>query len=381
MPKAAPSQKEGIPTLELEQFEPESLIETGAVDRFFGSTKYAWLGSGQAGGRLAKAFYDLGYGKVLAVNTTRHDLNMLEIPESHKYLMDIGEKGAGKEMARGKEAVSQSKQDILHTCRQLFGTEIDHAMVAFGAGGGTGGGSAKDIVDVVRNYARSIGKEDPGKAVGALMTIPTLGESASPQIAENAYKVANELGDMSEQGLLSPLVIIDNEKISSMYPGMTVKEYWKNINDTVAGLFDVFNKLSALSSPYTAFDPVDYQSIIGAGGCCIMGLTKVNEFKDRFALSEAVRRNLQKTLLSEGFDLSTAKVAGCVMVGGKQMMASVPGLQDNINFAFDVLADITGNATIHRGIYEDNKESLRVYTIIGGLDFPRDRIEQIITPK
>ncbi len=379
--KVAATEKEHIPSLDLEQYQPEDQIEAGARDKFFGSTKYAWLGSGQAGGRLVKSFYDLGYGKAIAVNTTNHDLNLLEIPAEHKYLMDIGEKGAGKEMRRGKEAVSTSKQDILHLCRQTYGTQADHIMVCFGAGGGTGGGCAADLVDVAKNYARSIGKTEPAKHVGVMMTLPTVGEAASPQVAENAYKVAHELGQMAEQGLLSPLIIIDNEKISRMYPGMTVKQFWPNINNTVSGLFDVFNKLNALSTRYTTFDPVDYQSILKAGGCCIMGLTKVQEYKDRFALSEAVKKNLEKTLLAEGFDLATAKVAGCIMVGGRKMMANVTGLQDNMNFAFDVLADITGNATIHRGIYEDEKESLRVYTIIGGLDFPGGRIEELITPR
>ena len=46
---------------------------------------------------------------------------------------------------------------------------------------------------------------------------------------------------------------------------------------------------------------------------------------------------------------------------------------DNIEYGFDTLAQLTGNATIHRGIYEDNRESLRVYTIIGGLDAPKQR--------
>jgi len=55
----------------------------------------------------------------------------------------------------------------------------------------------------------------------------------------------------------------------------------------------------------------------------------------------------------------------------------VPGLADNINYAFDVLAEITGNASIHRGMYEDNRESLRVYTIIGGLDAPDSRLEEL----
>jgi cell division GTPase FtsZ len=209
-----------------------------------------------------------------------------------------------------------------------------------------------------------------------ILTLPTVGEASSPLVSQNTYQVVSELGQMASEGKLSPLIIVDNEKISKMYPGLTVKNFWATINSTVAGLFDIFNRLSALSTDYTSFDTVDYHSIMEAGGCAIMGLTKVTEFKDKYAISQAVKKNLQKTLLADGFDLSSAKVAGCIMVGGKNLMANVPGLQDNINYAFDVLSDITGKATVHRGIYEDNKDSLRVYTIIGGLEMPAKRLSE-----
>ena len=138
-------------------------------------------------------------------------------------------------------------------------------------------------------------------------------------------------------------------------------------------MFDVFNRLSSLSSPYTSLDSVDYQHF-RSGGCAIMGLTR-RKFKDRFAQQR--RQADEKTLLSDGFNLSTARVAGCTVVGGKRMMAHTLNLQDNINFAFDVLADLAPRATIHRGIYEDGREALRVYTLIGGLDFPKARIEEL----
>jgi len=378
--KPAPKPAAKIPVLDLEAYKVKPVVEAGVKDAFFGSTRYAWIGSGQCGGRLAKAFYDLGYKKALAVNTTHHDLDLLDIPAGQKYLMDIGEMGAGKDMTRGRDAVGRTRQEILHLARQTFGTEVDHIMVCFGAGGGTGGGSATDLIEVAKDYARSIGKAEPNKCVGVLMTLPTVGEARSPQVAKNAYEVANDLGRLAAEGQISPLIIVDNEKISRLYPGQTVKDFWPNINKTVAGLFDVFNRLSQLSSPYTTLDPVDYHSILQAGGCTIMGVTRVDDYKDRYALSAAVKQNLAKTLLSEGFNLATAKVAGCIMVGGKKLMASTPGLQDSINFAFDVLAEITGNATIHRGIYEDERESLRVYTIIGGLEFPRSRVDAMVAP-
>jgi cell division GTPase FtsZ len=366
-----------IPTLDLEKYEPVLEEEVGVKDHIKGSTRYAWLGGGQCGGRLVKSFYDLGYKKVLAVNTTHHDLDMLTIPEEQKFLMDIGEKGAGKEIERGERAIHQYQQEILHLVRQTLSTQVDHIMVCIGAGGGTGSGCVFGLVEIAKRYARYIGLKNPNKKVGVVMTLPTVGEASSPLVAENAYKVATRLSELASAGKISPLIIVDNEKINKMYPGLTVKSFWPSINNTVAGLFDIFNRISALSSPYTSFDPVDYHSIIESGGCAIMGLTKVNKFDDKFAISGAVKKNLQKTLLASGFNLTTAKLAGCIVVGGKRLMNDAGGLQDNINYAFDVLSEITGKATIHRGIYEDDRECLRVYTIIGGLDSPAARLEEL----
>jgi len=366
-----------LPTLDLEQYEPQTVKETGIMDQTKGSTRYAWIGVGQCGGRLVKSFYDLGYKKVLAINTTHHDLDLLDIPKNQKFLMDIGQKGAGKDMARAREAVQQYQQEILHLARQTFASQVDHIMICFGAGGGTGSGSVVGLIEIAKRYARYVGLKNPDKKVGVIMTLPTVGEASSPLVAGNAWRVATELNEMASTGRMSPLIIIDNDKINKMYPGMTVSSFWPSINNTVTTLFDIFNKLSALSSRYTSFDPMDYHSIMEASGCAIMGLTKVSGFGDKFAISEAMKKNLEKTLLAGGFDLTTAKLAGCVVVGGRRLMTSVKGLQDNIDYAFDNLSDITGQATIHRGIYEDNRECLRVYTIIGGLDICTARLQEL----
>lgn len=366
-----------IPVLDLEHYEPRIKKETGVQDQNKGSTRYAWIGAGQCGGRLVKSFYDLGYRKVLAINTTHNDLDLLNIPQSQKFLMDTGEQGAGKDMDRGERAVQQHQQEILHLARKTFGTEVNHIMVCFGAGGGTGSGGVVGSIEIAKRYARYIGLENPNKKVGVIMTLPTVGEAGSQLVAENAHRVANTLSQMAMSEEISPLIIVDNDKIKKMYPGMTVKSFWPTINSTVASLFDIFNRLSSLNSRYTSFDAMDYRGIMESGGCAIMGLTKVKAFDDPYALSEAVKENLEKTLLAGGFDLSTANMAGCIVVGGKKLMAHTKGLQNNIDYAFDVLSEITGQATIHRGIYEDDRDCLRVYTIIGGLDSPSTRLEEI----
>ena len=367
----------GLPALDLEEYEDNIKGETGVPDEVKGSISYAWIGTGQCGGRTVTSFYDLGYRKVLAVNTNRSDLNSLDIPQSQKFLMStVGDENS-RNMERGEKAVIQHRQDIFHLSRRIFGSHVDHIMLCFGAGGGAGSGSVVELVDIAKRYARSIGLKNPSRKVGVIMTLPAAGKVVSPLVAENAYKVANELSQMAVFGQISPLIIVDNDKINRVYPGMAANELWLNINTTVANLFSFFNKVSALGTRYTSFDPLDYLNIIESGGCLTMGRTKVDRLDNPFSISDAVKNNLKQTLFVKGLDLSTVKVCGCIVVGGKKLMANLGGLQENINYAFDVLSDITGDATIHRGIYEDNSNSLKVYTIIGGIDNPTDRLEEL----
>jgi len=367
-----------LPTLELENYEVREEDAMSEKEKLaIGSKLYGWIGSGQCGGRLVKSFFDLGYDRCIALNTAYHDLDLLDLPDEQKFLMDIGVKGAGKDMSRGKEAAELYSQEIIHLAEETFAKDVDHIMLCIGAGGGTGGGSAVSLVKILKHCAKNLGFSNPNRHVGVIATLPTRGEVSTPKVGENAHEVVTALSEMAMNNEISPLIIIDNDKINQMYPSLTVKSFWPTINHTVAGLFDIFNKLSTFSSAYTSFDSVDYNSIIESGGCAIMGLTKVKAFSRKYDISEAVKRNLEKTLLAGSFDLKTAKAAGSIVVGGRSIMANTKGLQDNINYAFDVLADIIGSATLHRGIYEDEKDGLRVYTIIGGMNPPLQRVEEL----
>ena len=349
-------------------------------DQNKGSTRYAWIGAGGCGGRFVKSFYDLGYKKALAVNTSHHDLDLLDIPKNQKFIMDIGcEEGTSRDMKKGTRAIQQHRHDILHLTRQTFGTQVDRIMVCFGAGGGTGGGSVIELLGIARKYARYIGLENPNRKVGVIMTLPTVNEASSPSVAENAHKIATKLSQMATSGEISPLIIVDNDKIKRMYPGTTVKSFWPSINSTVTSLFDIFNMFSSLSSPYTCFDPADYGSIMGAGGCLVIGASEVDRLDDKLAISRSVENSLQTSLFAGGEDLSTAKVGGCIVVGGIELMAHIKGMQDNIDYAFDTLSEVSGRATICRGIYEDKRDGLGVYTIIGGLKSPTARLKELST--
>jgi len=365
-----------IPDIDLEDYEIPEDEETAVEDESGGSHIFAWVGSGQGGGRISKAFYDRGYKKCIAVNTSRHDLDTLELPIEQKLLLDVGEQGAGKDMEKGYEAANKHKQNVFDLMRRVYGNSVDHVFVCVGAGGGSGSGSALVLIDIAKKYMKYIGHDDPEKRVGVVMSLPTRGESNSPQVSANAHKVLETVGEHAEEGLISPLLIIDNSKIERMYKGLTVKQFWPTVNNTVSGLFHVFNILTNNASPYTSFDPTDYATVLQGGGILVMGVAKLNEFDDEQKVSNAIKSNIEKTLLTD-VELSDANAAACVAIGSKDIMENTPGLMDSLSYGFDTLSSLCPNAVLHRGIYEDNKDSLRLYTIISGLKVPEKRLKQL----
>jgi len=365
-----------IPDIDLEDFDIPEEEETAVEDESGGSQIFAWIGSGQGGGRISKAFYDRGYKKCIAVNTSSHDLDTLDIPKDQKLLLDVGQHGAGKDMEKGYAAANQYKQHIFDLMRKIYGNNVDHLFVCVGAGGGSGSGSSLVLIDIAKKYMKYVGHDNPDERVGVVMSLPTRGEATSPIVSSNAHKVLKTVGEYAESGSISPLLIIDNSKIERMYKGLTVKQFWPTVNNTISGLFHVFNVLTNNPSPYTSFDPTDYSSTLRCGGVMVLGVAKLKEFEDEQTVSNAIKSNLEKTLLTD-VELSDSTVAACAAIGSKDIMENTPGLMDSLSYGFDTLGSLCPTATIHRGIYEDNKDSLRLYTIVSGLKIPAKRLKQL----
>ena len=371
-----------LPTLDIEDIDIDEIEQSKmdlVEDESGGAIRYGIVGSGQGGGRMAKAFFDLGYRKTIAFNLAQSDLNHLGLPENHKHhLVYEGASGAGKNHAVSKKAFDDKSQEIFNKYKEIFGDKIDRILICVGVGSGTGGGSVMSLLDTAKRYFAYIGVENPSERVGVIASLPTTGECASPVVAENSYNRMTELCEAAENNQFAPLVIIDNDKIKKLYPRLTVKQFWPTLNNTVAGLFHIFNLLCTKNSDYTVFDPADYDSIMKTSGCMIFGATTIKDPESPTSVSQGLRNNLEKTLLASGFDLTSAKGAASIIVGGSVLYETVPGLMDNIEYGFDTLATLTGGAIIHRGIYEDpEREKLVAYTIVGGLKSPKKRIEEL----
>jgi len=366
---------------DLPDFDDETveIEDKSLVDESGGAVVFGIVGAGQAGGRLAESFYNLGYKKVLAVNTAEHDLSTLaDLPEPQKFVM-TGEDGggAGKDMRKGEAAADKHQQEIYESMQQLFG-KVDRILVCAGGGGGTGAGACLRLVETAKKYLQYIGVTDVNSKVGVLLTLPTAGECSSPTIANNAHLIASTLCEYAESGKLSPLIIFDNDKIKKMYgKKLTVRQFWPTVNATVTGLFHMFNVLSAQASDFTSFDPADYSRVLSAGGCMIMGMTTLKAYQNGTDVSEAIRSNLEKGLLCGGFDVATAKAASCIATAPSHVIDSTAGLMESFESGFDTLANITGNATVFRGIYEVSKDKVVVYTMLTGLGRPQKRLTEL----
>ena len=207
-------------------------------------------------------------------------------------------------------------------------------------------------------------KKDTDAKIGCVLALPTRGEGLKVQ--ENSKKTVIKTLDLQKAGVVSPLIILDNEKIKQLYPKLSVNQFWGTANNSICSIFHLFNKISAKESAYTTFDKADLETIFSSG-IIMFGATPVKDYTDT-GISYAVRDNLRKNILA-GIDASTGNVAACVIIGDKGSLDKIP--QSSLEHGFEQLSRMMGaGSTVHRGIYAGAKEGVAVYTAIGGLQAP-----------
>ena len=264
----------------------------------------------------------------------------------------------------------KKEEDVLDFLRYSFGDEFDRIFVCLGAGGGTGAGTMIPLINTSIELQKSL---DIEPKVGVIIALPKYSEGK--KVNANAHRALEKVYDLVEDGVVSPLIIVDNERISKLYPGLVVSNFWQTANGSMAGLFHLFNLTAARDSTYTAFDSKDLMSVLNSG-LMVFGAAEVKDWKDPVSISRAVRDNLKGNILSGGIDLSSGDCAGVVIVGGREALDNTP--QKSLDQAYDQLSRILKkNSTVHRGIYSGDKEGLTVYSTIGGLSRPIAKLKEL----
>jgi len=348
---------------------PEEVVSQEIADDFQAGFKFAFIGSGQGGSRLAATFYKLGYKRVCCINTAEQDLTHIQLPADRKLCFGTG--GAGKNPSVAKALMHERKEDVLDFMRRSFGQGFERIFVCVGAGGGTGAGTAVHLVDTAVELQKAL--RCPTEKVGVIVALPKISEGK--KVSVNAYNTLKDLLFLRDKGVISPLIICDNEKIGKMYPSLAVDPFWDTANMSVCSLLHLFNTVSVKHSHYSSFDVNDLKTVFDSG-LITFGATPVVKWTDATDISYAVRNNLKNNLLTGCVDLNTGGVAGVVIIGSVSVLSSIPQL--NLDHAFDQLNRMLkpGN-TVHRGIYRGNKDSLVVYTVIGGLADPLPKLDEL----
>jgi len=329
--------------------------------------KFAFVGSGQGGSRIAESFHRLGYRKLCAINTAQQDLNSIKLDNK----LCIGEGGAGKDMEVAAKYFKESREDVLDFLRYSFGETFDKIFICAGAGGGSGAGTVCPLVDVSLELSKTI--ESSSKKVGVILALPKKSEGA--RVADNAEKTLRGVWEYVKTGRISPLIILDNEKIGKLYPNLVVSNFWRHANASISGLFHLFNLTSAKDSTYTSFDKNDYSTILESG-LMVLGASPVDKWDDPVSVSRAIRENVKNNVLSGGIDLSTGTCAGAIIIGGRKQLDNIP--QTTLDQAFEQLVRmLKDGGVVHRGIYIGDKENLTVFTAIGGLGKPEQKLEEL----
>jgi len=324
------------------------------------------VGSGQAGSRIAEAFYKLGYDSVV-INTAMQDLKFIEVPDSNKLLLEYGLGGAAKEIEIGKAAAEAHRGEIT----QLVNDKLSDAQVnvlCLSLGGGSGAGSCETLVDILSGQ---------GKPLVVITVLPMDTEDAHTK--SNALETLSKLAALTQTKKVNNLIVVDNAKIEAIYQDVSQIEFYGVANKAIVDPIDIFNTLSSMPSAVKGLDPMEFGKLFTDGeGLTVYGELTVDNFTEDTAIAEAVVNNLNGNLLAGGFNLKQSKYVGVIIAANKEVWSKIPS--SSIQYAMAMVNDQCGTPKgVFKGIYtvESQDPVVKVYSIFTGLGLPDSRVTQL----
>lgn len=294
----------------------------------------AFLGVGGGGGKMAKAFLDLGFNKTLLVNTTVKD-QPDGVEESH-FLLVPGADGVGKDVDLGKKILGENSALVEDAVRARIGAP-DWIFVLAGGGGGTG--SASPILHgALSRHLKTVGAS--GKVV-YVVSKPSAQELLNSTIEKNYNSVLNDVS-------AHPHIVIDNERqLQLLRNKVGMLNLYPVANKNFAQLLAQMFKLAATHSDIQTFDSKDLEKCLNTDGRIILGSTIIRD-TDRRDLGAAVLQGCISSSPCPPPDNSRSK-AGALMLVASSAMAGDPKVSKNLEAAFSYVGGRTN--TLFSGVY------------------------------
>ena len=321
------------------------------------------IGAGEAGGRIAECFHQHGFAKVIAVNTAKADLDGLELGDERKYLVQItGGQGAGKNPEKVRQAIDSYYADVLGFV-QKWTDGITSCYVCVGGGGGTGGGLGLVLAQMASELSIPI---------GVIYTLPR--QSEGGLVFYNALKNLREMHEYAKTMAISPLIIVDNNKLTAKLES-TAANFWGPVNSAIVQVIKNFNDFSQRPSKhFSALDGEDLKRLLSKGGACAIGSFDISEVDSE----EALVHRVEESFFMDGFKLDTAQAAGVIVLGSQKTLETNSSSKF-LKIILDQVSGLIGDGFVFSGVYEqEDVKFLKVYVIFNGLKLPDERIKSMM---
>ena len=314
------------------------------------SLNCAIIGVGGGGGKMAKAFLELGYNRTLLVNTTSKDVPS-DVDDAHVVLIPDAD-GIGKDVNLGKAVFDANSTVVEDALRTKLG-KVDWLFVCAGGGGGTGSAVAS-LHGVFERYLKSVQAE--GEVV-YITSWPTAQECLNPTISKNALALLNDVSKHTH-------IVLDNERQVKLLRGKVgMLSLFPSANTAFAKLWTQVLKLSTDKSPIQSFDTKDLERCLRTPQRMFIGSTMVKD---------PATPNLGAMILQNCMKRSPCPApkgkpkTGALLLIASSEMANDPEISKHMDAAIGYVGGRTD--TLFSGVYiNDNVPGLVAILCMNGL--------------
>ena len=303
------------------------MVDFGAPEKE--NTIIKVIGVGGGGGNAVNHMYREGIHDVSFVlcNTDMQALNDSPVPMK----LQLGKEGlgAGNKPEKARQAAEESINDI----KSMLSDGTKMTFITAGMGGGTGTGAAPVIARVSKE-----------------LDILTVGIVTIPFRFEGKKKINQALNGVDEMAKhVDALLVINNERLRKIYPGLTVLDAFGKADDTLSvaakSIAEIITNHGLINLDFN-----DVKTVLKDGGVAIMS-TGYGEGDGRVKL--AIQDALNSPLLNDNDIFNSKKILLSINFSngsGKENQAAGGLMMEEMNEVNDFMEQFGSDFEIKWGI-------------------------------
>jgi len=315
--------------------------------------KIGFIGIGQCGSNIAEIAELYGYRTAIC-NTSPEDLDSITLIKNKVLLGSNG--GAGKDRRMAKQDAKENYEKIVNLIKEKF-NGINMIYFVFSAGGGTGSGMSPMMLDVVRRLV-------PEKNFGCVTVLPDKRESIVSQM--NALECLKEIIRLE-----LPCFIADNQKLIDKTI-RSRKDLFDKMNNYIIDCFNLIFNTNRKPSKYGNLDQQDIVRLLSTPGATIItttGIGKQEKTEKGFSFGKKLMKSWDNSYFAEIEYGKKLPTFGFIY----ELEESTTKL---VEYS-EIEKELGKSLETFEGYYEPNDGNELITSILAGLSYPIERINEI----